>query len=350
MEIKNYLPTGSDGGKILTKTERGVAWTVGIALLCGGIWLLSWLLPILIAIVKNAIVFGALLGVTGLFIFLIWSNKSMIALRYQLFVKKMWRNIVKSDPISVMEIQWRKWSKKRQELNQSIITMTAAKNDLLMAMDSKKALANEKFQDAKTASELAEKKKDAEYGRKATKNSIIANRLMQSNQNFVPRLKAIQTAIAYCTKLYESWGDDLELLRQDIDMKKEDLKLLSSTSNAFDSAKSILNDDPDERALWEMSADAYAEKVSNYVANISRFTDQAKNWVYDKSIQEASWEDEGEKLLSMYDTETFNQLTDFRALVNKDENISFAEKSNDYQKILSEPMPSSKSSTFKDLI
>jgi len=354
MEIQNYLPTGNSeatGKKILAPNEKIVAWVVALALIGGAIWLLSWLLPILITIVENALWLGALLGFTGLVIFLIWSNRGMIALRYQLFVKNMWRGIVKSDPISVMEIQWRKWSKKRNELNQSITTMTAAKNDLLMSMDNKKALANEKFQDAKTASELAEKKKDAEYGRKATKNSIIANRLMQSNQNFIPRLKAIQTAIAYCTKLYERWGDDLELLRQDIDMKKDDLKLLSSTSNAFDSAKSILNDDPDERALWEMSTEAYAEKVSNYVANISRFTDQAKSWVYDKSIQEAAWEDEGERLLSMYDTDTFNQLTDFRTLVNKDENSSFAERSNDYQKILAEPMPTGKSSsTFKDLI
>jgi hypothetical protein len=302
--------------------------------------------------VTNAIIFGALLGVTGLFLWLIWANKDMIALRYQLFIKKMWRAIVKSDPISVMEIQWKKWTMKRNELNDSIKTMKAGEAELLMAMDKKQAIAKDKFAQAKEAQELQTKRNDPNYGRKANKNSIIANRLMQSNQNLVPRLKAIQTAIGYCTKLYERWGDDLELLKQDIDLKKEDLKLLTSTSNAFDSAKSLLNDNPDERALWEMATEAYAEKVSNYVANITRFTEQAKDWVYDKDIQEAVWEDEGQKLLSMYDQDTFNQLTDFRSLVNKDENANanFGKMSTDYQKVLAQPMSSPASGTFKDLV
>lgn len=355
MEMQNYLPIGNSeatsGKKILAPNEKIVSWVVALGLITGIGWILYKVLPILISIVTNAIILGLLLGGVGLICWFIWANRGMIALRYQLIIKKMWRGIVKSDPISVMEVQWRKWSKKREELNQSIVTMKAGETELLMAMDKRQTDANAKFQAAKKASELSEKKNDPEYGRKATKNSIIANRLMQSNKNLVPRLKAIQTAIAYCTKLYDKWGDDLELLKQDIDLKKGDLKLLESTSNAFDSAKSMLNNNPDERALWEMATEAYAERVSDYVANISRFTEQAKDWVYNKDIQEAEWEDEGNKLLSMYDEETFNQLTDFRSLVNKDENASFVQSSNDYQKILAEPVNKGQSTnTFKDLI
>jgi hypothetical protein len=99
-----------------------------------------------------------------------------------------------------------------------------------------------------------------------------------------------------------------------------------------------------------MATEAYAEKVSNYVANITRFTEQAKDWVYDKDIQEAVWEDEGQQLLSMYDTDTFNKLTDFRSLVTKDENMSFAQKSNEYQTVLAQPLSSPAKGTFKDLV
>ncbi len=351
--MQNMLPTSGNGDNkkgILAPNEKLVSWLVAGGAIVGIGWVLWKVLPILISIVTNAIILGAMLGTVGLICWLIWANKDMISLRYQLFVKKLWRSIVKSDPISVMEIQWRKWSGKRQELNESIKTMKAGEHELLMAMDEKQTMAKDKFAQAKKAQEITEKKKDPEYARRANKNSIIANRLMQSNQNLVPRLKAIQTAIKYCTGLYDSWGDDLELLKQDIDLKKSDLKLLTSTSNAFDSAKSLLNDNPDERALWEMATEAYAEKVSNYVANITRFTEQAKDWVYDKDIQSAVWEDEGAKLLSMYDQDTFNQLTDFRSLVNKDENATFAQTSNDYQKVLAQPMTQKTSGTFKDLI
>jgi len=344
------LPTSGNGPKkILTPTEKAVSWFIVLALLAGGVYLFSLILPWLITLLVNSLYFAGLLALIGGTTWFIISNRKMIALRYQLWVKKMWRSIVKSDPISVMEIQWKKWSQKRQELNESIKTMEAGEYELLMAMDKKQSIAKDKFAQAKQAKKLEETRNDPTMGRKATKNSIIANRLMKSNQDLVPRLKAIQTAIGYCKDLYDHWGDDLELLKQDIDMKKDDLKLYASTSNAFDSAKSVLNDNPDERALWEMANEAYAERISNYVANITRFTEQAKDWVYDKDVQSAVWEDEGLKLLDMYDKETFNQLTDFRSLLNKDENATFAEKSNSFQKVLASPMTQPHSSTFKDL-
>lgn len=341
------ITTTSGKKSILAPNEKIVSWIVGAGIFAALVWIGVKILPWVIAAAFN----WAIVGAIALGIFLLWSNRKMIGLRYQLWVKKMWRTIVKSDPISVMEIQWKKWTQKRNDLNESIKTMKAGEAELLAAMADKEKEANQRFAAAKKAQQIQEKEKNPDYGRKATKNGIIANRLMQSNQNLVPRLKAIQTAIGYCTKLYERWGDDLELLKQDIDLKKSDLKLYASTSNAFDSAKSLLNDDPDERALWEMATEAYAEKVSNYVANITRFTEQAKDWVYDKDIQEAVWEDEGQKLLSMYDQDTFSQLTDFRSLLTKEENTSFAQKSNDYQKVLAQPIGSSNtSSTFKDLV
>ena len=342
--MENLTTNGKKG--ILAPNEKVVAGIVGVGVLAFLTWVGVMILPWVITATLNwLIVAGLAFG--G---WLLWSNRKMIALRYQLWVKKMWRTIVKSDPISVMEIQWKKWTVKRNELNESIKTMKAGEQELLLAMDQKESMAKNKFSQAKEAQELSAKRNDPNYERKANKNSIIANRLMQSNQSLIPRLKAIQTAIAYCTELYDHWGDDLELLKSDIDLKKEDLKLLTSTSNAFDSAKSLLNGDPDERALWDMATEAYAEKVSNYVANITRFTEQAKDWVYDKDIQSAVWEDEGKQLLTMYDKDTFGQLTDFRSLIKKDDNATFAQKSNDYQKVLAQPMTQPQNSTFKDLI
>lgn len=339
--------TTTNGKRILTPTEKGVAGVIGLGIFAFLVWFGVKIMPWVLAATFNFIIFGTIVG-AGI---LIWLNRKMITLRYQLWVKKMWRAIVKSDPISVMEIQWKKWTKKRKELNDSIETMKAGESELIAAMDENQSMAKNKFAMAKKAEELGDKKKDPEYDRRAKKNSIVANRLMQSNQSLLPRLQAIQKAIDYCTKLHERWGDDLELLKQDIDLRKRDLKLLSITSNAFDSARSILNDDPDERALWEMATEATAEKVSNYVANITRFTEKAKDWVADKDIEAAVWEDEGQKLLSMYDQDTFNQLTDFRSLLDKNEDKTFIQSNKEYQQVLAQPMGNkTTTNTFKDLL
>ena len=248
-----------------------------------------------------------------------------------------------------MELMWKRWFKKRVELNDSIQVMKAGEAELLAAMDENQNQAKGMFAAAKAAQEQEAKKKDPNYGRKATKNSAIANKLNLANKDLIPRLQYLQKTIVYCTDLYDHWGDDLETLKTDIALMKQKLKLYETTSNAIDSAKSILNANPDERALWEMANEDVAEKVSNHVANITRFTEQAKDWVYDKDIESAVREDEGNKLLSMYDQDTFNQLTDFRSLMSKPEDQSFAQASNSFQTALAQPMPQKATQTFRDL-
>ena len=348
MDMNLTPTTGNSGDKrgILSPgTEKGVAWVVGALLLGGFLWVGKAILPWVLASIFNWAILGGIVF-AGL---LVWWNREYFKIRYQLFIKKMWRGLVKSDPISIMELMWKKWTKKRVELNESIKVMKAGEAELLAAMDENQSKAKGMFAMAKAAQEQEEKKKDPNYGRKATKNSIIANRLNSANQDLLPRLQYLQKTIAYCTDLYDHWGDDLEMLKEDINLKKQTLKLYASTSSAIDSAKSILNANPDERAMWEMANEATAEKVSNYVANITRFTEQAKDWVYDKDIQSAVWEDEGKKLLSMYDQDTFNQLTDFRSLMAKPEDQSFAQTSNQFQTALAQPMPQKSAQTFRDL-
>ena len=92
---------------ILAPNEKIVSW-LGILGIAGVLtWIGVKILPTVITAITNWIVFGALLGGIGLAVFLLWSFKDIIALRYQLFMKKIWRSVVKSDPISVMEIQWK---------------------------------------------------------------------------------------------------------------------------------------------------------------------------------------------------------------------------------------------------
>jgi hypothetical protein len=51
-------------------------------------------------------------------------------LRYQMFIKKLWRAIVNSDPITVMQIQYDKWVRARNKLNENIILMQSAETEL----------------------------------------------------------------------------------------------------------------------------------------------------------------------------------------------------------------------------
>jgi hypothetical protein len=319
--------------KVWTGSERVIGYLIALAILIGvgrGLYLI---LPSLIALVTNLATFLALVFGIFMVLYLVISNRKMISIGYQIVVKKIWSALINSNPIAIMEIQYDTWSKQKEKLNDNIIKLKSSEQELILVMEENKDFANQKMKEAKKAQELAEEKQDKSYKSKATTNAVMAQRRVESNNMFLPKLKAIQTALSYCERVFDAWTNDLELLKDDISEKKKNLKILANTNGVFEMAKSYINGNSNERVMFEEANQAYAEKVSSYVANIKRFTEQTKDWVYSKDIQDAIETEEGTKYLSMYDEESFSKLTDFRSLMVDNDELSFVAASNNMEKM-----------------
>jgi hypothetical protein len=320
--------------KVWTGSERAMGYIVALAIFAGIAYGLFIVLPFLITLITNIFILVGMVGGAVLVIGVVWNNRKLISYTYQILVKKIWSAMINNNPIAIMEIQYGTWIKQHEKLNENIKTLKASEQELLSVMEDNADFAKDKFKVAQKAKELADEgKKTGNYSGQATKNAILAQRRVESNQMFLPKLKAIQTALNYCERVYNAWTDDLDLLRDDINMKKRDLKVLSRTNGVFTMAQSYINGNSNERIMYEEANEAYAAKVSEYVANIKRFTEQTKDWVYNKDIQEAIETDEGQKFLSMYDETSFSKLTDFRALMENNDEVSFVQTSANMEKL-----------------
>lgn len=319
--------------KVWTGSERVMGYIVALAILAGIAYGLSIVLPFLITLVTNLFIFAGMVIGGGLLCWVVWSNRMMISTAYQIIIKKIWGAMINSNPIAIMEIQYDTWLKQHRKLDENITTLKASEQELMSIMDENSEFAKDKFKVAQKAKEIAEGKKEGNYAGQATKNAILAQRRVESNKMFLPKLQAIRTALNYCERVYNAWTDDLELLKDDIQMKKRDLKVLARTNGVFEMAKSYINGNSNERIMYEEATQAYAEKVSMYVANIKRFTEQSKDWVYNKDIQEAIETEEGQKFLSMYDESSFGELTDFRKLMDNPDDLSFVQSAENMGKI-----------------
>jgi hypothetical protein len=320
------LTTGQK--KVWTGSEQVMGYIVALGLLFGVGYGLYIILPFLITLITNIAIFVGMTVALSVLAYVIISNRKMISVGYQIIIKKVWKALINSNPIAIMEIQYDNWARQKEKLNQNIITLKASREELVAIMDDNKDVANTKFKEAQKAQELATERNSPEYTRQANNNAIKAQRRVESNKMFLPKLQAIETALNYCQRVFDSWTGDLELLKDDINMKKRDLKVLSRTNGVFEMAKSYISGNSNERVMYEEATQAYAEQVSMYVANIKRFTDQTKDWVFSKDIQEAINTEEGQKYLSMYDETSFNKLTDFRNLMEDNNNVTFVEASN----------------------
>jgi len=331
-KLKQILTSKIMEKKVWTGSERVMGYIVALAILGGIGYGLFIVLPFLITLVTNLFIFlGMVIGAT-LVVGVIWNNRKMISLAYQIIIKKIWSAMINSNPIAIMEIQCNTWIKQKEKLNENIKQLSAAEQDLLRVMEENKDEANDKFKEAKAAKELAESRNNPDYARKSNKNAIMAQRRVESNKMFIPKLQAIQTALNYCTRVYDAWTDDIELLKDDIREKKRNLSILSKTSGVFEMAQSYLNGNSNERIMFDEANEAYAQRISEYVANIKRFTEQTKDWVFNKDIQEAIQTESGQQYLSMYDEDSFGKLTDFKALMEA-QPTTFVEVSDNMNKI-----------------
>lgn len=320
--------------KVWTGSERVMGYIVALAIFGAIGYGLYYILPFLITLVTNVIIFGALVIGTGLLCWGVWANRKMISTAYQIIIKKIWKAMINSNPIAIMEIQYDTWLKQHEKLGLNINTLRASEEELLAIMEENKDFAQEKFKIAQMAKEINEKgeKTGQNYGNQATKNAILAQRRVESNKMFLPKLEAIRTALNYCERVYSAWTDDLELLKDDINEKKRNLKVLSRTNGVFEMAKSYINGNSNERIMFDEANEAYAERISMYVANIKGFVAQSKDWVYNKDIQDAIATEEGQKFLSMYDETSFNQLTDFRSLMSNND-VTFVQSAENMEKM-----------------
>jgi len=340
------MENSGSGRKVWTGSERVMGYIVALAIFGGIGYGLYVLLPFLISLVVNLYIFVGLVVAGVLTIGVIWNNRKMISLAYQIIIKKIWSAMINSNPITIMEIQCDTWIKQHEKLNDNIKVLQAAEQDLLRVMEENSEDAQQKFKAAQAAKELAESRNNPEYNSKANKNAIMAKRRVDSNKMFIPKLQAIQTALNYCKRVYDAWSDDIELLKDDIREKKRNLSILSKTNGVFQMAQSYINGNSNERIIFDEANEAYARKISEYVANIKRFTEQTKDWVFNKDIQDAIMTESGQQYLSMYDEDSFSKLTDFKTLMEP-QAVTFVDASNKMNEL--EASTFTKSSSFNNL-
>ncbi len=289
---------------ILNNQEKTVGTITGLALIAGLGYVLYKVLPYLVSILENTLYSIVLLVVIIALVTFLWTSRKLIWVAYQLFIQKLWRALVNTDPIGVMRISLKKWIKKRGELEGRITELQSAKEELEIVMNDNMEGANKSFVEAKKAQEKG-------YKDQAVIKSVSANRKKMSNEQLLPRFHALDKALIFLKRLSDQWKVEIELLDEDIQIRSRDLKILKKTASALKSAQSVLEGNPDDLAMQQLAVEAYAQQVSENVANISRFMEKGKNWMSSADIQEAIMTDEGVKLLDSYNEQTFKELTDF---------------------------------------
>jgi hypothetical protein len=120
--------------------------------------------------------------------------------------------------------------------------------------------------------------------------------------------------------MYEVSGYVIEDLKDDVQQKEIEYKTIKQAHAALVSSMSILNGDPNERAMFELALEKMEEEVSLKLGTMDRFMDMSASLVTSIDIEQGIFAEDGMLMLEEYEKGGFDSfLNDFgKTPSNKD--------------------------------
>ncbi len=272
---------------------------IGIGLLC----LVGYfVIPILTQIVWNTLNFGIALVCLGLFLYAITHRSLRLSLFYfyEILMKKLVGLVIELDPFIIAEDYINDMDKQRAKLYQQSVEV-----------DGQKEKINEKIKEKETEmNHLMNKAKAAQLNQM---NPELANatRQVARLQEYIKQLSPIRDNLGrvgdYLTKVHKNSGYLIEDAKNELELKKDLYKSVTSGSQALSSALKIFNGDPEKKLLVEQSMEYLKEDIANKLASMKKAVSYSSDFMKSIDLDNATYELQGLKML-----ERFNPDAEFK--------------------------------------
>lgn len=278
-ELKSYW--NRPGGKF------GIFAGLGILALIG-----YFVLPILTTVVWNTVNFGIALVSLALFSYAITHRKLRLSLYYfyEIVMKKLVGIVIELDPFIIAEDYLGDMEEQREKLYKQSIDVDAQKEKINMKIKEKKDEINKLMTKAQVAKE---KNMMPELGN--------ATRQIGRLNEYVAQLTPIHDNLFrigdYLTKIHKNSAYLIEDAKNELELKKDLYKSVTSGNQALSSALKIFKGDPEKKLLVEQSMEYLKEDIAGKLANMKKAIGYSADFMQSIDLDNATYEKEGLRLL-----------------------------------------------------
>lgn len=281
----------------LDKKEGKWGLVIGIAALGAAGYALLSNLPWFIALLTNVITAGALLGVIIVAVAVIWDGRLPAALwyLYQNGITRALQAMWRSDPVSIAWSYVFSLRKYREKMQAMIAQLKGQINSLVLLIKENKQEIEKNLAGARKAKEIG---KQAEFLLRSRK----VGRKNESNVKY-------EDALATLDKMYKTavrMDEVAELLIEDTaDQIRERTTMYNSMRSAasvFSAFKSIMKGDKNKKFIFDGAMEFMQEDIANKVGEIESFMDMSKKFLDGVDIDNAIFEEQGEKMIEQWAT------------------------------------------------
>lgn len=266
-------------------------------LLVGVLFLLYWLLPPLVFILKNLWI-AAILALPIVFVI---ANPMLV---WNIFKQVSWnitKGLISGDKLGYMYRYHDYIVNKIAQLFHSIENLGAIR----VKMERKASELVQNVNSNKAQAVKLESKGDIAKG----SIRMLANKInVDSKQleSLLPKIDNIKKQEAYLKELHQHWVTDAEDLKYTLDSKADEYKMMKEMAEATGAASEFLKGNSEEYKIYQESLKQIETQVSQYTSNVENFESRIKPIIENLSLNREVSEDEGLKLIEEYKNQSIN--------------------------------------------
>ncbi|MCW3104990.1 MAG: hypothetical protein JWO09_3430 [Bacteroidetes bacterium] len=290
-ELKSYW--NRPGGKFGIFAGLGILAVIGY-----------YVFPILTDIVWNTVNFGIALVCLALFLFAVTNRKLRLSLFYfyEILMKKLVGVVIELDPFIIAEDYLGDMEEQREKLYNQSTDVDAQKEKIEMKIKEKRDEINKLMTKAQTAKE-----------RNMLPELGNATRQIGRLNEYIAQLTPIRDNLSrigeYLTKIHKNSAYLIEDAKNELELKKDLYKSVTSGNQALSSALKIFKGDPEKKLLVEQSMEFLKEDIAGKLANMKKAISYSADFMQSIDLDNATYEKEGLKLLESVNPDSGYKLT-----------------------------------------
>jgi hypothetical protein len=258
-----------------------------------------YVIPILTAVVWNTLNFGIACVALGIFLYIVTNRKLRLSLFYlwEILMKKLVGIVIELDPFVIAEDYINDMEKQRQKLYDQSVEVDAQKEKINLKIKEKEAEQTKLMSRAKAAEQNDMKPE-----------LVNATRQIARIQEYIKQLTPIRDNLArigdYLTKVHKNSGYLIEDSKNELELKKDLYKSVTSGNRALVSALKIFKGDPEKKLLVEQSMEYLKDDIASKLANMKKAINYSSDFMRSIDLDNATYEIQGLKMLETYDLDT----------------------------------------------
>jgi hypothetical protein len=257
-----------------------------------------YVVPILTQVVWNTTNFLIALVALGVFLYCITHRKLRLSLfyLYEIIMKKLVGLVIELDPFIIAEDYIGDMEKQREKLYQQSVDVDGQKEKIDMKIKEKEGEMNQMLSRAQAAKA---NNMMPELGN--------ATRQVARINEYIKQLAPIRDSLAkigdYLTKVHKNSGYLIEDARNELELKKDLYKSVTSGNRALNSALKIFKGDPEKKLMVEQSMEYLKDDIAGKLANMKKAISYSTDFMRSIDLDNATYEVEGLKMLETFDSD-----------------------------------------------